>query len=353
MEVKILSHLFAERYRDRVIKGSVVSEDEIHASYEQHKHEFTEQPRFTAYHLLVYVKGNPAFPEKGASDSQARAKAMKALAQLRAGESWDIVAKTYSDEVTTNPGGLIRDGQFGFRAPEVERAIKTQALGKPGAPIRSAFGYHVVQVEDRVTEKGPKPFEQVKTIMAERLTQERAAEAQKSFMQPLREAAGLKLMDAGKPDTSLLDDRAVAPNEILAEVAGKQILESDFRWFLDDAFIPKQRAAVYARPEARLSMLNSYLDMLVLEAKARKEGLDKSLEFIRTRLSMETDLLIEFLQARDKAGPFSQGEQTEEERIAAHRQYVDRVRTEVGLKVLDVAATRNREVRRVLHPGNH
>ena len=333
MDAKILSHLLAERYRDSVIKESRVSDDEIHAYYEQHKHEFTEQPRFTAHHLLVYVNGNPAFPEKGVSDKQARAKAMQALGRLRAGESWNTVAKTNSDEVTTNPGGLIRDGQFGFLALEVERAIKTQALGKPGLPIRSAFGYHVVQVEDRVVEKVPRPFDQVEQLLTERLTQERAADAQKTFMQPMREAVGFKLMDAGKRDAFLLDEKAVAPNEILAEIAGKKIFESDFRWFLDDAFMPKQRAVAYSRPEARLSMLNSYLDMLVLEAKARKEGLDKSPNFIRTRFSMETNLLIEFLQAKDKAGPFSHAEQTEEEQKVAQRQYADRVRAETGLKV--------------------
>jgi peptidyl-prolyl cis-trans isomerase C len=333
MQSKILSHLFAEHHRDRVIQASHVSDDEIHAYYEQHKHEFKEQPRFTAYHLLVYVKGNPAFPEKGQTDTQARAQAMKALSQLRAGKGWDAVVKTYSDEITTNPGGLIRDGQFGFRAPEVESAIKNQPLGKPGTPIRSAFGYHVVQVEDRALQELPKPFEQVKEIITERLTQARAAEVQKSFMEPLREAVGFKLTEAGKLDASLLDDKAVAPNEILAELDGKKILESDFRWFLKDAFIPKQRTIAYSRLGARLSMLTSYLDMLVLEAKARKEGLDKSSEFARSRLSSESDLLIEFLKARDKAGPFSQGEQTEAERIAADRQYVDHVRAEVGLKV--------------------
>jgi hypothetical protein len=331
MEVKILSQHFAERYRDRIMQASEVSDDEIHTYYEPHRDEFTEQPRFTAYHLLVYVKGNPAFPTKGRTDAQAWAQATEALTQLRNGKGWNTVVKTYSDEVTTNPGGLIRDGQFGLFAPEVQHAIKSQALGKPGKLIRSVFGYHVVQVEDRVIENVPKPFAQVRGIIRERLTQERATAAHKALMEPLRKAQGAELMEAGKRDASLLDETAVAPSEIVAKVAGKPILEADFRWFLEDAFIPKQRVVAYSRPGARLSMLNSYLDMLVLEACARKDGLDKSPEFMRSRSTMEDDLLVEFLEARDKVGPFSNGEQTEDERKTAHRQYLDQARTEVGL----------------------
>jgi hypothetical protein len=80
--------------------------------------------------------------------------------------------------------------------------------------------------------------------------------------------------------------------------------------------------------------------MLVLEAKARREGLDKTPDFIQRRLAMEQNLLSEFMQARDKAGPFCQCQQTEEERRVAQRKYFDRVRAEVGLEVARRSARR-------------
>lgn len=305
MEVKILSRLVTERHREHILRSSRVSPDEVKAYYGRHKNEITQEPRFTAHHLLVYVKGNPAFPEKGLGESEARAKAYKALAELRAGRSWDEVTKNYSDEITRNHnGGLIRDGRFGYFAPEVENAVRKQELGKPGEVVKSVFGYHILQVKERITERTPQPFEKVKDFLKERLTQPRLAEAQKAFITPIRDEVGFKVMEAAMRDAFLLDDEAVAPDEILAEIGGKQIIESDFQWFLKDALMPQQRISVYSRPGARLAMLNSFLDMLVLEAKARKDGVDKSPGFIRDRAIMEENLLSDFMRERDNPSSF-------------------------------------------------
>jgi hypothetical protein len=102
MEMKVLSQLVTERHRGRLLVVSRVPPEEVKAHYVRHQAEFTEEPRFTAHHLLVYVKGNPAFPEKGLAEAEAQARAERALAALRAGESWEAVARTYSDEVPTN-----------------------------------------------------------------------------------------------------------------------------------------------------------------------------------------------------------------------------------------------------------
>jgi hypothetical protein len=342
VELKTLAHLLTERYRDRIEKIMRVSPDEVRRFYEEHKGDYTTQPRFTAHHLLVYVRGNPAFPEKGLADAHAQARAKEALQKLRAGATWDVVARKYSDDVGTNEkGGLIRNGQFGYFAPEVERAVRTQALGTPGDIVKSAFGYHVVQVEDRIVDRTPEPFEKVEKLLAERLSQARAAEARKAFIEPIAEEVGFKLTDAGRRDDFLLDVSAVPPDAVLAEVAGKKILESEFRWFLKDALIPQQRVAAYSRPGARQNMLTSFLDMSILEAKARKDGLDKSVEFTRQRFVMQQSLLLEFMQERDKAGPFCQCQESPEARRESERQYFASVRAEMGLRVFAEDADTN------------
>jgi hypothetical protein len=281
------------------------------------------------------VLGNPAFPDKGLSEAQARAKASEALGKLRGGASWELIAAKYSDDVATNQkGGLIRDAHFGLFAPDVEQAVRTQALGKPGDLVKSAFGYHVLQVESRVVEETQEPFETVQPFLIERLSQARTDQARKLFIDPIAKEVGLKRMDAAKSDAFLLDENAVLPDTVLAEVAGKKVLESEFRWFLKDALIPRQRIAAYSRPGARQGMLSSFLDMLVLEAKARKEGLDKSVEYMRQRFVMQQGLLLEFMQERDKAGPFCQCQETPEARQEAQKRYFENVRAEMGLRLL-------------------
>jgi hypothetical protein len=334
MELKALAHLMAERHRGRVLRRIQVSPAEVKAYYERHKAELAIEPRFTARHLLVYVRGNPAFPEKGLGDAEARAKAEAALAELGAGKSWDSVVKAYSDEVATGQKpGLIRDGQFGLFAPEVERAVRSQELGRPGGVIRSAFGYHVLQVEARVTERTPRPFEEIQAMLAERLSEERSALARKELMAPIAREVGFRLREAGKRDALLFDEKAVAPGEVLADVAGRPVLESDFQWFIKDALLPRQRAAAASRPGARQRMLSSFLDMRVLEAKARRDGMDRTPSFLRDRLAMEEELLSEFMLARDGAGPIRSCGPKDEARRLGERAYLDRVRSEVGLRL--------------------
>jgi hypothetical protein len=333
MDMKLLAQLVTDRHRDGILQKSQTTPEQIRAYYDQHQSQFLEEPRFTARHLVVYVKGNPAFPDKGQSDAEARKKAEQALSKLRAGATWDEVVAAYSDEVTKSRGGLIRDAQFGHFAPEVERAVRAQELGKPGNVVRSAFGYHILQVEARILEKRAQPFEKVAELCAERLTEERSSEAAKAFISPIREEMGLTTTDAGQRDTSLLREDDVAPTEVLAQLGGRKVLESDFRWFLEDAVLPSQRTLAYSRPGARLAILSSFLDMLVLQAKARKEGLDKTPEYLRRRASTEDGLLSEFMQERDKVSPRYQHGLSDEEQKRVRREYFDRVRAEVHLVV--------------------
>ena len=333
-QMKILAQLLSARHRDLILKRAAVSPAEVRAYYEHHKHEFQLEPRFTAHHLLVYVTGNPAFPDQGLSDAAARRKTSEAQAQLRSGKSWQEVAQRYSDDVgTRQSGGLLLDRQFGYFAPEVEQALRTQPLGKPSDIIRTVFGYHVVEVKERIDEGTLKPFEAVSEMLKARLTQERMAEARIAFMTPLWNELGFRRTEAAtaRRDAPLLDETAVPPDEVLAYLAGKPITESDFRWFCNDALLPSQRPGVYSRSGARRAMLDSFLDMRVLQAKALKERLDTTPEYRSHQAAAEEQLLREFLEQHDQFNPRNRRWSSPEERQRAERAYLNRVRAEVEL----------------------
>lgn len=332
MEMRTLANRVTEQSRERIESITRVSPDEVRRFYEEHKGEYLSTPRFTARQVLVYVRGNPAFPERGLSEPAARRKAQQALGQLRVGKGWDAVARRFSDDLSNSEkGGLIRDGQFGLFAPQVEQAVRTQELGKPGHLLRSVFGYHILQVESRIPEAIPEPLAQVEPLIRERLSAMHAEQARRGFIEPIALEMGLKVIDAGKDERSLLDEGTADADEVLATVAGEEIRESDFRWFLKDAFPASQRAAAFSRPGARKNHLTSFLDQLVLAAKARKQNLDRSADFVRQRPTLKQKLLLEFVQEHDKAGAFCQCQQTPEERRIADRRYFDQVRAEVGL----------------------
>jgi len=121
-----------------------------------------EQPEQTrARHILLANNGPESLP---------KAKAL--LAQIRAGGSFEELAKTQS----TDPGSAVRGGDLGYFGPgkmvrPFEEALN--ALKNPGdisEPVESQFGYHIIKLEER-RPKGSKPFDEVKTpLMAEART---------------------------------------------------------------------------------------------------------------------------------------------------------------------------------------
>lgn len=90
-------------------------------------------------------------------------KAKDVLAQLRAGASFEELAKTLS----TDPGSAIRGGDLGFfgagkMVQPFEDALNK--LSKPGElsePVESQFGYHLIRLEER-QEKSQQPYVEVR-----------------------------------------------------------------------------------------------------------------------------------------------------------------------------------------------
>lgn len=335
MEMRTLARLLTEQHRTRIESITRVTPNEVRRFYEDHKADYPSTPGFTARQVLVYVLGNPAFPERGLAEPAARAKARQALRQLRAGQGWDAVARRFSDDLSNNQkGGLIREAQFGLFTPEVEQAVRTQPLGQPGDLVRSMFGFHVLQVESRHPAETPRPFEEVEPLIRERLSALHAQQAHQVFVEPMAREMGLRLTQAGQRDVPLLDEGAIAGDEVLATMSARTIRESDFRWFLNDAVPANQRSAVFSRPAARKGWLGTFLDDLVLEAKARKQGMHEHPDFLRQRNAAQSTLLAELVREHDKVGAFCQCQQTPEEQRKAERYHLERVRAEVGLRIV-------------------
>ncbi|SDO20915.1 peptidylprolyl isomerase [Vreelandella arcis] len=84
------------------------------------------------------------------NESQARAKAQEVRERLGRGEDFAKVAREMSDDngSALNGGGLgwLRPGQT---VPAFEDAMRELPLNQISEPIRSQFGYHIIQVQER------------------------------------------------------------------------------------------------------------------------------------------------------------------------------------------------------------
>ena len=164
------------------------SEADLLAYFNANSERYATPEKFTARHILVSLKaGDQAVPE-----ADALAKLAKAKAELAAGKSWDEVAKAYSDDPgSKSSGGLYKDIPFGRFAKEFEAAVRSQDLGKLGEPVKTSFGFHLIQVEAR-SPKVPGEFEKVKDAIRKQMVPERREKLTKAYLERIRKDVGFR-----------------------------------------------------------------------------------------------------------------------------------------------------------------
>ncbi|MFN0106323.1 MAG: peptidylprolyl isomerase [Bryobacteraceae bacterium] len=130
--------------------------------YEAHKGEYEE---VKARHILVRFKDSRVPLREGQkelSDAEALVKAQELKKKLDAGGDFAALAKTESDDTGTGAqGGDLGKFARGQMVPEFDAAAFVQPVGKVGEPVRSAFGYHLIMVEERKSKALPEMKEQI------------------------------------------------------------------------------------------------------------------------------------------------------------------------------------------------
>lgn len=198
MELQVLVQELMQREGPALQAKMKLGEEAPKAYYDQHPDKFRSKGSFSVRHLLVPMKGARNAPEDALPEAEAKARALQAKAELEGGKSWDEVAKAFStDPGSKDKGGLYENIDFGNFVPPFEEAVRTQALGKPGEPVRTDFGFHVIQVENR---KDPElqPFEAVKEQaqqMAQVALQESVLQA---YLDGLKKEIPYRVGDAAK-----------------------------------------------------------------------------------------------------------------------------------------------------------
>ena len=154
---------------------------ELHSYYQQHTKEFTVEESAKVRHILIKVD-----PQGGAAaDAAAKAKAQGILDQLHKGGDFAALARANSDD----PGSKAQGGELpplkrGQTVPEFDQASFSLPIGQLSGLIKTRFGYHILQVEERQTAH-TRPFDEVKTQILAQLTQQKEAAQQQQYAQSI------------------------------------------------------------------------------------------------------------------------------------------------------------------------
>ncbi|HFD78953.1 MAG TPA: peptidylprolyl isomerase [Gammaproteobacteria bacterium] len=130
---------------DQLASGIEVDEEALRAYYEEKKESLARKEQRRARHILIQV---PADADD-ATVGKARKEAEDLLQQIRKGADFAKLAKEHSDD----PGSASRGGDLGFFArgamvPEFDKAVFALEKGGIAGPVRTQFGFHIIQLTD-------------------------------------------------------------------------------------------------------------------------------------------------------------------------------------------------------------
>ena len=83
------------------------------------------------------------------SESDGKQKILQIKERLDKGENFEEVAKLYSEDTSASSGGDLGWLSPGDTVPDFERAMNTLLPGQVSDPVRSQFGWHLIQVLER------------------------------------------------------------------------------------------------------------------------------------------------------------------------------------------------------------
>ncbi len=161
-----------------------VTPQEIQQYYTAHQSEYSVPEQARARHILIKVDSGA----DAKTDAAAKAKAESILKQLQGGASFADLAKKNSDDPgSKDSGGELGFAQRGRMVPEFDKAIFSQPIGQYSI-VKTQYGYHIVQVEERQAAHAQTLAEVTPTIQAT-LARQKSAQAQETYARDLTSEA--------------------------------------------------------------------------------------------------------------------------------------------------------------------
>jgi parvulin-like peptidyl-prolyl isomerase len=153
----IRAQLIQEKIYAEVTKGAKVSDKEIAASYKKNKSQYVQPATRTVRHILV--------KKKGLAD--------QLYQQLQNGGNFAQLAKQHSQDPSSKTQGGRLTISRGQTVPPFDRAAFSMVNRAISKPIKTQYGWHIIQPLSAIKKSKTTPLKQVKDAIRQQLLQER------------------------------------------------------------------------------------------------------------------------------------------------------------------------------------
>jgi peptidyl-prolyl cis-trans isomerase D len=159
------------------------SQQEIQQYFNAHQSEYSVPEQARSRHILITVV--PGADAK--TDAAAKAKAEGLLKQIKSGANFADLARKNSEDSSKDAGGELGFFRKGATVPEFEKALFSQNIGDTQI-VKSHFGYHIIQVEERQPAHS-QSLSEVQPVIQATLIRQKAASAEENYARMLTSEA--------------------------------------------------------------------------------------------------------------------------------------------------------------------
>jgi hypothetical protein len=165
------------------VLGYGVERVEMRRYYKEHTSEFDRPAQLTWREIRVNI-------ENGQTKA-AEEKAAALLKKVDSGSDFATVAKQESKGPTADQGGLWETSPGSFAMPEINKALEVMQPGQISNLIVTAQAVHILKLESS-REAGPARFDEVQTVIQNKLRDEKLAQASVGFVKDLHRQAVIR-----------------------------------------------------------------------------------------------------------------------------------------------------------------
>ncbi len=175
-EQRVVDYLLVDTVKLR--REIEVPEEELKAYYNDNQGDFTREEQIRARHILLRIT-----PDRPAEMAENELDIVRQ--RIEAGEDFaDLAGEVSEDESNSTRGGTLGFFGRGRMVPAFEEAAFNAAVGELVGPVKTDFGYHLIEVQDKRA-GGLQPFEEVQAAVRSRLIGERVQEIAEAKIQDL------------------------------------------------------------------------------------------------------------------------------------------------------------------------
>ena len=204
-----------------------ISEAEVRRRYDQNRNAYRIEEQVKARHILFMTQTRDMTPE---GEKKLKARADSLLAAIRKdGGDFAELARRFSQE----PGAATSGGDLGWfgrgrMVKEFEEAAFALKPGEISPVVKTQFGYHIIQVEERKA-AGVRPFDEVRAEIRSGMAQARADSGARRSAETLRRklAAGGDAKALGARYGGVVTANPIAANDALPAIGFVQGLPQE------------------------------------------------------------------------------------------------------------------------------